>query len=95
MNQNVTKATKFGDRLSPKQGRLTYHRRSRKTGLSPGSLIHIGTERAETVTISAIDYSEKEFQQKDINNVQDLAPYLESSETTWIRVQELRQTTQW
>ncbi len=34
----------------------------------------------------------RNFSEKDISNAQDLAPYLESPETTWIRVQGLEQT---
>jgi magnesium transporter len=81
-----------GDRFSQKTGLLTEHYRSKKAGLPPGSLVHIGARSAQKVTISALDYGENEFQEKDITNVQDLAPYLESRETTWIRVQGLQQT---
>ena len=92
MNQKVMKPAKLGDRFSLKRGRLTFQGRSRKAGLPPGSLVHIGTTSAEKVTISAIDYSEKKFQEKDISDVQGLAPCLESRDTTWIRVQGLQQT---
>jgi magnesium transporter len=92
MNQELVKSAKLGDRLSLKRGRLTFHGRSKKAGLPPGSLVHIGTRSAERVTISAIDYGENEFHEKEISDAQDLAPYLESRETTWIRVQGLQQT---
>jgi hypothetical protein len=92
MGRKAMKPAERGDRFSRKPGRLTEHYRSKRAGLPPGSLVHIGTRSAQKVTISAIDYGEKEFQEKDISNVQDLAPDLESAETTWIRVQGLQQT---
>ena len=92
MKQKARISARLGNRSSRKRVRLTEHKRSEKAGLPPGSLVHIGTKSTEKVTISAIDYSEKEFREKDISNVQGLAPYLESPETTWIRVQGLGQT---
>ena len=92
MGGKAMKPAERGDRFSRKPGRLTEHYRSKKAGLPPGSLVHIGTRGAQKVTISALDYGENEFQEKDISNFQDLAPYLESRETTWIRVQGLQQT---
>ena len=55
-------------------------------------MVHIGAEVAQKVTISAIDYGEKEFQEKDVSDVLDFAPYLESPEMTWIRVQVFQWT---
>ena len=92
MNQKLRKFGKLSYRYSPKHGHLTDHRRSKKAGLPPGSLVHIGSEVVDKTTISAIDYSENECQQKNIKNVQELAPHLENHETTWIRVQGLQQT---
>jgi magnesium transporter len=92
MNQKLRKSGKSGYRFHLKRGRFTDQRQSKKAGLPPGSVVHIGAEVADKTTISAIDYSEKECQQKNVKNVEDLAPYLESSETTWIRVQGLHQT---
>ncbi len=90
MNPAIIKPAKLEDRLSHKH--LTGHKRSKKTGLPPGSLVHIGSEAEDRTVISVIDYAEKEFQRKNINNFQELAPYLESRHTTWIRVQGLQQT---
>ena len=56
-----------------KRGRFTDQRQSKKAGLPPGSVVHIGSKVVDKTTISVIDYSEKEFQQKNINNVQELA----------------------
>jgi magnesium transporter len=92
MNQKVVEPAKLGNRFSLKRGRLTFRGRSRKAGLPPGTLVHIGARSAERVRISVIEYGEKQFQEKDISEVQDLAPYLESRYTTWIRVQGLQQT---
>jgi magnesium transporter len=39
-------------------------KRSRKSGLPPGTLVHIGEKRAETVRISVFDYDEAHFQER-------------------------------
>ncbi|MFC1793505.1 hypothetical protein ACFL3Q_07960 [Planctomycetota bacterium] len=39
-------------------------RHSRKAGLPPGTLIHIGERKAEQTRITLIDYDEQNFQEK-------------------------------
>ncbi|MGO9117575.1 MAG: magnesium/cobalt transporter CorA [Desulfomonilaceae bacterium] len=92
MTQKIGKTGKLSYGFHLKRGRFTDQRQSKKAGLPPGSVVHIGNKVVDKTTISVIDYSEKEFQQKNINNVQELAARLESRETTWIRVQGLQQT---
>ena len=38
------------------------HKHSRKAGLPPGTLVHIGEKKSETVTISVYEYGEGQFQ---------------------------------
>jgi len=46
-------------------------KRSKKAGLSPGTLIHIGEKKAETLKITVMDYDEAHFQEKEINTVEE------------------------
>ena len=92
MDSGMTKTTESTDRSPATSTDPAEKRRSDKAGMPPGSLVHIGTRGPEKVTISVIDYTEAEFQQSDVADVQDLAPYLRSGSNTWICVRGLHQT---
>jgi len=66
--------------------RKSYIKRSRKAGLPPGSLVHIGTERTEKTRITVVDYAEDHFEEREIQSVDELAPYCGKSTVTWIDV---------
>jgi magnesium transporter len=57
-----------------------------KAGLPPGTLIHIGEETDEEVRITVLDYSESEFQEKQIESVEECLPFKEKPTVTWINV---------
>ncbi|MFW5936402.1 MAG: CorA family divalent cation transporter, partial [Candidatus Hadarchaeota archaeon] len=61
-------------------------RRSRKAGLPPGSLVHVGEKKAEEVTISIIDYDEKHFEEKLVENVDECYPFKDTSTVSWINI---------
>jgi magnesium transporter len=61
-------------------------KRSRKTGLPPGSLVHIGLERAEKTRITVLDYDETHVEEREIQSVDELAPYIGKPSVTWIDV---------
>jgi magnesium transporter len=64
----------------------TVQRRSRKTGLPPGSLIHIGEKKAERARITIIDYDEQNVQEKEARAVEECFPFKETATVTWINV---------
>jgi len=68
-------------------------KRSKKIGLPPGTLVHVGEALSEKVRISVIDYDETSCQEKEVANVSDLAPYRESRTTTWINVDGIHDVT--
>ena len=61
-------------------------RRSRKSGLPPGSLVHIGPERTEKTRITVVDYGEGHFEEREIQSAAELAPYCGKSTVTWVDV---------
>ncbi len=69
----------------------TVKKRSAKTGLPPGSLIHIGTRRRDKAKISLIDYDEKQVQEKIVKNVKECFPFRRTSTVTWINVEGIHQ----
>jgi len=60
-------------------------KRSKKTGLPPGTLVHIGEQKAGTVKIAAFNYAGARCDERTITDVEELRP--PSDETvTWVDV---------
>jgi magnesium transporter len=57
-----------------------------KAGAPPGTLIHIGEEKVEKVSIEVIDYDEENLKEKEIENIKDIIPLKEKPTVTWINI---------
>ncbi len=66
-------------------------RRSKKAGLSPGTLIHIGEKKAERVKITLIGYDETHLEEREVRSVEECFPFREAPTVTWINVDGLHQ----
>lgn len=66
-------------------------KRKPKVGLPPGTLVHVGEKRAEKVRITIIDYDERQFQEKDAENVEECFPFKDEPTVTWINIDGLHQ----
>jgi magnesium transporter len=66
-------------------------KRSRKAGLPPGTLVHIGEQKAEEVKITVIDYDEVRFQEEEIKTVEECFPFKDKPTVTWINVDGIHQ----
>ncbi len=62
------------------------HRRSRKAGLPPGSLIHVGEVKAERIKITVIDYDEQNFQETETETVEECFAFRDKDTVSWINV---------
>ena len=65
-------------------------KRSRKTGLPPGSLVHIGERKAEKVTITVFRYSGGGCEELQLDRVEGLSPPSDAS-VVWINVSGVHQ----
>ena len=65
-----------------------YKKRSKKAGLPPGTLIHIGEKKTEKVKITIIDYDEMHFQQREAKTIEECFPFKDKSRPTvaWINI---------
>ncbi|MBU1998457.1 MAG: magnesium/cobalt transporter CorA [Candidatus Omnitrophica bacterium] len=61
-------------------------------GQAPGSIIYVGEKKIEKPRISIIDYDEKNFQEKEVKNVEECFPFKESPTITWINIDGLHDT---
>ncbi len=62
---------------------------SHKTGMAPGSLVHVGNVHAQQVRISIMDYSKDDVNELEITSIQELLPYRDSETITWVTVEGL------
>lgn len=61
-------------------------RRSRKVGLPPGTLVHIGERKAETMSISLIDYDDQHVEERKLKTIEESLPLKGEPSVTWINV---------
>jgi len=66
-------------------------KKSKKAGLPPGTLVHIGKKRMEKVKITIIDYDEEHLQEKDAKSIKECFPYKDKPTVTWINVDGLHE----
>lgn len=64
-------------------------KRSTKTGLPPGVLIHIGEKKAEKVKINILSYDENQFEEKEARTIEECFPFKDKPTITWINIDGL------
>jgi magnesium transporter len=72
--------------------RQQFLKRSKKAGLLPGSLIHIGETYADKAIITLINYDESNFSQKEISSSSELRSEKDKPGITWINIDGLQDT---
>jgi len=65
--------------------------RSVKSGLPPGTLIHIGERRAREIRVTVTDFGEKLFEEKEITDLKESFIPSDPSITSWIDVDGLHE----
>lgn len=63
--------------------------RSLKTGLAPGTLVHIGSRKTEKTNVSVIEYDEDSIKHIEVDDPGDLAYFKDSSGTSWVNIDGL------
>ncbi len=71
---------------------LQQKKRSHKTGLPPGALVHIGEKWSERARISVLQYNEETLQEKELADLRELPAAADKSQTTWLHVDGLHDT---
>ena len=66
-------------------------RHSKKAGLPPGTLVHIGEKKVESVGISVIDYHEQQVTEKRVGSVEECFPFKQTPTVTWINIDGLHE----
>ena len=64
---------------------------SKKTGLPPGTLMHIGEKKTDKARIRVMDYDENSLEEKELNSIEEAVGYTDKDSTTWINIDGLHQ----
>jgi magnesium transporter len=63
---------------------------SEKSGLPPGSLVHVGEVHAHEHKISVVNYNKSTVQKHTVKSIQELLPYKTADTITWVIVDGLK-----
>ncbi len=69
-------------------------KRSKKAGLPPGTLIHIGEKKTEKVKITIIEYDEMHFREQEAKTIEECFPFKDKNRPTvaWINIDGIHQS---
>jgi len=70
--------------------RSKFQKRSKKTGLSPGSLVHVGSKYSEKSKITLIRYDETFFTEKEISQIADFRSEKDKQGIKWLNIDGLQ-----
>lgn len=65
-------------------------KRSKKSGLPPGTLVHIGEKKSGEVKITVLDYDEAAVREMETKSIDECFVFKEKPSVTWINVDGLR-----
>jgi magnesium transporter len=63
--------------------------RSKKAGLPPGSLVHIGEKRGDKAKVAILDYDEAHVQEKEVETIEECFIFKDHPTVTWIDVDRI------
>lgn len=66
-------------------------KKSKKIGLPPGTLVHIGEKKTDKARITIIDYNEAQFQEKEVQTIEECFPFKDKPTVTWINIDSIHQ----
>lgn len=64
-----------------------------KAGMPPGSLVHVGSRKAEKTKITIIDYDANKITETEHKQIEDYFPLKDKKTVTWINIDGLADTT--
>jgi len=65
--------------------------KSKRAGLPPGTLVHVGIARTSPVRIQVIDYTGERVEEKEVASVEDCFPFRDTPTVSWINVDGVHQ----
>ena len=65
--------------------------RSKKAGMPPGSLVHIGEKRTEKTRVAVVEYDGQGFQEKELGTFETCYLFPQEPSVTWVNVVGIQQ----
>jgi magnesium transporter len=65
---------------------MIFKKTSRKAGLSPGTLLHVGERKVEDIKISIMDYDETHLREMTVDTIENCGQFMETDSITWINI---------
>ena len=62
---------------------------SKKAGLPPGSLVHIGEKKGDQAKVAILDYDEAHVQEKEVEAIEECFIFKDKPTVTWINVDRI------
>src|SRR4030065_2700786 len=66
-------------------------RRSHKSGLAPGTLVHIGEQKTDKMLITLIEYDETSYEMREMEAMRECLPYKDKPSVTWLNIEGLHE----
>jgi magnesium transporter len=67
----------------------SYRNSSKKTGLPPGSLVHVGDVLETVSKITLVDYSKESVEERQLGSLDEIQAYRDRDSVTWVIVEGL------
>jgi magnesium transporter len=64
-------------------------RSSKKAGMSPGTLVHVGEQKIDRARISVMNYDQDRLEEKDLKRIEDSFVFKDTPPVTWINIDGL------
>ena len=65
---------------------MKFIKSSKKAGLSPGTLLHVGERKVDDVKISIMDYDEAHLREMTVDTIEECGQFMETDSITWINI---------
>ena len=66
---------------------------SNKSGMPPGSLIHVGEARDFSSRIGVVDYNAEVFEARSVDSIADVLAYKDKKTVTWVNIEGIHDVT--
>ena len=75
----------------PTSNPMSGKKRSRKAGMPPGSLVHIGEQKIEVPRLTVFNFDEQGLEEKTLKDVAECLAYKDKGGMTWINIDGLHE----
>lgn len=65
---------------------MKFKKSSKRAGLSPGTLLHVGERKVDDIKISIMDYDDAHLREMDVDTVEACRQFTKTDSITWINI---------